>query len=218
MKNIKRFAAAFIIAAIAFLSAGSSARAEGEPNTYEKTFTYTRNDGKTFGATVTIKSSAETDWNLRFEKENDEATDNYVYYRIIADGNPGDVIDVSLTTEYPDTLLGVTMMPRINGSWKSGTQKTLFATADDNSINLSYTIDQNASDLQVAASAYSKSFSSKKPGSMDVILTIETPLHTDTVKSEGGGRFFITVVISVLFLVALSMFMGKRSAMKNKKK
>ena len=218
MKNIKRFAAAFIITAIAFLSAGSSARAEGVPNTYEKTFTYTRNDGKTFGATVTIKSSAETDWNLRFEKENDETTDNYVYYRIIADGNPGDVIDVSLTTEYPDTLLGVTMMPRINGSWKSGTQKTLFATADDNSINLSYTIDQNASDLQVAASAYSKSFSSKKPGSMDVILTIETPLHTDTVKSEGGGRFFITVVISVLFLVALSMFMGKRSAMKNKKK
>ncbi|MBR5761998.1 MAG: hypothetical protein IKX87_08265, partial [Lachnospiraceae bacterium] len=183
-----------------------------------KTFTYTRGDGKTFGATVTIKSSAETDWNLRFEKENDETTDNYVYYRIIADGNPGDVIDVSLTTEYPDTLLGVTMMPRINGSWKSGTQKTLFATAEDNSINLSYTIDQNASDLQVAASAYSKSFSSKKPGSMDVILTIETPLHTDTVKSEGGGRFFITVVISVLFLVALSMFMGKRSAMKNKKK
>ena len=68
MKNIKRFAAAFIIAAMAFLSAGSSARAEGELNTYEKTFTYTRNDGKTFGATVTIKSSAETDWNLRFEK------------------------------------------------------------------------------------------------------------------------------------------------------
>ena len=218
MKNIKRFFAAVLIAATVFFVAGTSVRAEGQPNTYEKTFTYTRGDGKTFGATVTIKSSAETDWNLRFEKENDEATDNYVYYRIIADGNPGDVIDVSLTTEYPDTLLGVTMMPRINGSWKSGTQKTLFATAEDNSINLSYTIDQNASDLQVAASAYSKSFSSKKPGSMDVILTIETPLHTDTVKSEGGGRFFITVVISVLFLVALSMFMGKRSAMKNKKK
>lgn len=218
MKKLSRLFIAVLIALACFTGVNLHTYAEGQLNTYEKTFTYTRGDGKTFGATVTIKSSAETDWNLRFEKENDETTDNYVYYRIIADGNPGDVIDVSLTTEYPDTLLGVTMMPRINGSWKSGTQKTLFATAEDNSINLSYTIDQNASDLQVAASAYSKSFSSKKPGSMDVILTIETPLHTDTVKSEGGGRFFITVVISVLFLVALSMFMGKRSAMKNKKK
>ncbi|MBR6308726.1 MAG: hypothetical protein IKR39_08980 [Lachnospiraceae bacterium] len=218
MKNIKRFLTAVLIAATVFCVSASSARAEGELNTYEKTFTYTRNDGKTFGATVTIKSSAETDWNLRFDKENDETQDNYVYYRIIADGNPGDVIDVSLTTEYPDTMLGVTMMPKINGNWKSGTQKTLFATAEDNSINLSYTIDQNASDLQVAASAYSKSFSSKKPGSMDVILTIQTGLHTDTVKTEGGGKFFLTIVVSVLLLVALSMFMGKRSAMKQKKK
>ena len=218
MKKLSRLFLAVLTAFACFAGVNLHTYAEGQLNTYEKTFTYTRNDGKTFGATVTIKSSAETDWNLRFDKENDETQDNYVYYRIIADGKPGDVIDVSLTTEYPDTMLGVTMMPKVNGSWKSGTQKTLFATAEDNSISLSYTIDQNASDLQVAASAYSKSFSSKKPGSMDVILTIQTPAHTDTVKTEGGGKFFLTIVVSVLLLVALSMFMGKRSAMKAKKK
>jgi hypothetical protein len=218
MKIFRHILAVLSVFAMIFAAAGTRSFAEGALNTYEKTFSYTNNSGKTFGATLKITSSREADWELTVDKENDETQDGFVYYRLKAKGEPGDVIDISVTSEYPDTLLGVTVLPRIKGSWKPGTQKTLFVKEDENTITESTTIGADVSDLQVSVSAYSKSFSSKKPGSMDVILTIQTDLHTDTVKSEGGGKFFITVVISVLFLVALSMFMGKRSAMKNKKK
>ena len=73
MKKLSRLFIAVLTALACFTGVNLHTYAEGQLNTYEKTFTYTRGDGKTFGATVTIKSSAETDWNLRFEKENRES-------------------------------------------------------------------------------------------------------------------------------------------------
>jgi len=214
-KTIKAILA--VITAFACLTGfGLNTYAEGALNTYEKDFTYTKSsDGKTYGAHVTIKSSREVDWNLEFEKQNDETADNYVYYRLVADGEPGDVIDVTVTSEYPDTLLGVTALPKINGNWKSGTQKTLFVSADENTITDSVTIGKDVSDLQISVCAYSKAFSSKKPGSMDIVLTVKTPLHEDAVPTEGSGlKFLGTIAVSVLVLVALAIFLGKRNARK----
>ena len=210
LKMIFAVAAAFIC----LLGLNLNSYAEGALNTYEKDFTYSKSD-KTFGAHVTITSSRETDWHLEFDKKNDEAADNFVYYRLVADGEPGDVIDITVTSEYPDTLLGVTVLPKINGNWKSGTQKTLFVSADENTITDSVTIGEDVSDLQVSVCAYSKAFSSKKPGSMDIILTIETPLHVDAAPADGSGlKFLGTIIVSVLVLVALAIFLGKRNARK----
>ena len=219
MKTIRKFILTLTVIALVFSAASSVSYAEGAANTFEKDFTYTKPDGKTYGAHVTVTSSRETDWNLEFDKKNDEAADNYIYYRLIADGDPGDVIDVTVTSEYPDTLLGVTMLPKIDGTWKTGTQKTLFVKEDENSITDSFTIDDKVSDVQITVSAYSKSFSSKKPGSMDIILTIETPLHTEAAPAEGSGlKFLGTIIVSVLVLVALAIFLGKRNARKEASK
>ncbi|MBR5896628.1 MAG: hypothetical protein IKZ39_03325 [Lachnospiraceae bacterium] len=215
MKIIKNAIMALTVFSMTLLCAGTHSFAEGAHNTYEKTFTYTNNSGKTFGATVTITGSREADWELTVDKENDETADKYVYYRLIAKGDPGDVIDVTVTSEYPDTLLGVTALPKINGNWKTGSQKTLFVTAEDNTITDSFKIGEDYSDLQISVCAYSKSFSSKKPGSMDIILTIETPLHTDVAPSDGSGlKFLGTIAVSILVLVSLAIFLGKRNARK----
>ena len=204
------FAAVMLI----FAAVNTVSYAEGALNTYEKDFTYTRND-KTFGAHVTITSSREADWNLVFDKQNDEVADDFVYYRLVADGDPGDVIDITVTSEYPDTLLGITVLPKINGTWKTGSQKTLFVSAEENSITESVTVGEDVSDLQVSVCAYSKAFSSKKPGSMDIILTIETPAHVEVAPSDGSGlKFLGTIIVSVLVLVALAIFLGKRNARK----
>ena len=214
MNRFKNIILMLAVVALSFSTVTTVSYAGGSLNTYEKDFTYTKND-KTFGAHVTITSSRETDWNLEFEKQNDEATDDYVYYRLTADGEPGDVIDITVTSEYPDTLLGITVLPKINGSWKSGTQKTLFVSEEEHSITESVTVGEDVSDLQVSVSAYSKSFSSKKPGSMDVILTIETPTHVEAARSDGSGiRFLLTITAGILLLVALTVYLGKRNARK----
>ena len=138
-----------------------------------------------------------------------------MYYRLTADGDPGDVIDITVTSGYPDTLLGITVLPKINGSWKSGTQKTLFVTAEENSITESVTIGEDVSDLQVSVCSYSKAFSSKKPGSMDIILTLQTPLHEDVAPADGSGlKFLGTIIVSVAALVVLAIVLGKRNARK----
>ncbi|MBO4678097.1 MAG: hypothetical protein J5626_00350 [Lachnospiraceae bacterium] len=218
MKKLQKIFLAIITAFACFAGFGLNTYAEGALNTFEKDFTYTKGD-KTYGAHVTIKSSREADWNLEFDKQNDESADNFVYYRLIADGEPGDVIDVTVTSEYPDTLLGITALPKINGNWKSGTQKTLFVSAEENSITESFTVGDDVSDLQVSVCAYSKAFSSKKPGSMDIILTIETPLHVEVAPAEGSGlKFLGTIIVSVLVLVALAVFLGKRNARKSASK
>ena len=215
MKIFRHILAVLSAFAIVFAAAGTRSFAEGALNTYEKTFSYTNNSGKTFGATLKITSSREADWELTADKENDETRDGFVYYRLKAKGEPGDVIDISVTSEYPDTLLGVTVLPRINGSWKPGTQKTLFVKEDENTITESTTIGADVSDLQVSVSAYSKSFSSKKPGSMDVILTIETPAHVEAAASDGSGiKFLLTITAGILVLIALAIFLGKRNARK----
>ena len=214
MKRIKNAFLMFAAVLLMSMTVNTVSYAEGALNTYEKDFIYTKGD-KTYGAHVTVTSSRATDWNLEFDKKNDEAADDFVYYRLIADGNPGDVIDITVTSEYPDTLLGITVLPKIHGTWKSGTQKTLFVTAEENSITESVTIGEDVSDLQVSVCAYSKAFSSKKPGSMDIILTIETPLHEDVAHADGSGlKFLGTIVVSVLALVALAVFLGKRNARK----
>ena len=217
MKKLQHIALAVVTAFACLTGFSLNTYAEGALNTFEKDFTYERGD-KTYGAHVTISSSRAVDWNLEFDKKNDEAADNFVYYRLIADGEPGDVIDVNVTSEYPDTLLGITILPKINGSWKTGTQKTLFVSADENALTDSATIGDDVSDLQVSVCAYSKAFSSKEPGSMDIILTIETPLHEDIAPSDGSGtKFFGTIILSVLVLVGLAIFLGKRNARKNAK-
>ena len=214
MKRFKNIILMLAVVVLSFSTVTTVSYAEGALNTYEKDFTYTKND-KTFGAHVSITSSREADWNLEFEKQNDETTDDYVYYRLTADGDPGDVIDITVTSEYPDTLLGITVLPKINGSWKSGTQKTLFVSEEEHSITESVTIGDDVSDLQVSVCSYSKAFSSKKPGSMDIVLTIETPAHVEIAPSDGSGlRFFGTIVAAVLVLVALAIFLGKRNARK----
>lgn len=215
MKIYRHIIAVLSVFAMVFAAAGTRSFAEGALNTYEKAFSYTNNSGKTFGATLKITSSREADWELTADKENDETQDGFVYYRLKAKGEPGDVIDISVTSEYPDTLLGVTVLPKIKGSWKPGTQKTLFVKEDENTITESTTIGEDVSDLQVSVSAYSKSFSSKKPGSMDVILTIETPAHVDAAVSDGSGvKFLLTITAGILMLVVLAVFLGKRNALK----
>lgn len=215
MKIYRHIFAVLSVFAMVFAAAGTRSFAEGALNTYEKAFSYTNNSGKTFGATLKITSSREADWELTADKENDETQDGFVYYRLKAKGEPGDVIDISVTSEYPDTLLGVTVLPKIKGSWKPGTQKTLFVKEDENTITESTTIGEDVSDLQVSVSAYSKSFSSKKPGSMDVILTIETPAHVDAAVSDGSGvKFLLTFTAGILMLVVLAVFLGKRNARK----
>ncbi|MCR5722698.1 MAG: hypothetical protein K6G72_10195 [Lachnospiraceae bacterium] len=215
MKIYRHIFAVLSVFAMVFAAAGTRSFAEGALNTYAKTFSYTNNSGKTFGATLKITSSREADWELTADKENDETQDGFVYYRLKAKGEPGDVIDISVTSEYPDTLLGVTVLPKIKGSWKPGTQKTLFVKEDENTITESTTIGEDVSDLQVSVSAYSKSFGSKKPGSMDVILTIETPAHVDAAVSDGSGvKFLLTITAGILMLVVLAVFLGKRNARK----
>ena len=50
---------------------------------------------------------------------------------------------------------------------------------------------------------------------MDIILTIETPLHTDAAPADGSGlKFLGTIAVSILVLVSLAIFLGKRNARK----
>lgn len=211
-----------ILLGIAFLYSffSKDANAEGLlDNGYEKSYVYqSPEDGKTYGATITIQSSSGESWNLRYDLENNEIEDNYVYKRLSADGKTGDTITATITSEYDGTFLGLTIMPREDGKWKEGVQYTSLAgSSEKNTITKDVTVEPGVSDIQITLSAHNASFVSKKPGCMDIVFTLEMEGHNASVqKSSNVGKTLLTIFACAMFLIILAGVLTKINKRKNK--
>lgn len=211
-----------ILGGIAFLVSAFSGKANAQglsDNRYEKSYTYqSPDDGKTYGATISIESSSGETWNLRYDLENNEAEDKYVYKRLSADGKIGDTITATITSEYEGTFLGLTIMPKEDGRWQEGVQYTSLAgSSEKNTITKEITVEPGVSDIQITLSSHNSSFVSKKPGCMDIVFTLEMEGHNATAaKFSGLGKLIITVFCAAMFLIILAGILTKINKKKNK--
>lgn len=216
------FRVILILLGVAFLYSvfSKDANAEGlSDNRYETSYTYEDpEDGKIYGAIITIESSSGETWNLRYDLENNELEDNYVYKRLSADGKVGDTITATITSEYDGTFLGLTIMPREDGKWKEGTQFTSLAgSSEKNTITKDITVEPGVSDIQITLSAHNASFVSKKPGCMDIVFTLEMEGHNaSAVKNSNVGKLLLTIFAGAMFLIILAGILTKINKKKNK--
>lgn len=192
-----------------------------EGNVYTKDFSYTNpSTGKTTGATLEIRSSSETDWNLRIDEQSDANENGHVSYRLSADGKPGDVISATITSEYEETYLGLTFMPKRDGKWQKGSQFTTFVKdGSPDTLKNEYIITPDDSDLQVSFAAYSNMFAAKSPGSVSIVFTVEMNGHHEVTRSNSNlGSLLLTIFCGAMFLIILAGILSKINAHKQKKK
>lgn len=188
---------------------------------YTKEFTYEDpSTGQLHGAVLEIKTTSEETLTVREDKMNDESADKYIYYRLSADGKPGDTITATITTEHNGTFLGLTVMPKVDGKWQKGVQFTTFVTeGSPNSLTKDYIITPDVTDLQITGSAHTNAFSSKKPGCMDIVFTIEMQGHTEIKQKDGSfGKLLITIFCGTMFLIILAGILAKINVYKERNK
>lgn len=216
----KKITAAMLMAAFVLLTTQLfSAKAFAFNNTYEKEWSYQGSDSKKpSGCKLSISSDSETDWNLREDKINEESEDHFVYYRLSADAKVGDTITLSLESDCNENYLGLTVMPRKDGKWQEGDQyRALIGKTESNKIEKTITLEPGISDVQITFSDYPDMFSSKKPGSLDVVFILELEGHNETTKQPSNlFKTLLTIFAAAMALIIVAGIMSKVSAAKKK--
>lgn len=211
-----------ILIGIALLVFSVSEKADAESKYFfSKSWTYKADGQSEKGADITISFNDDDEHILREDFVNDETVDNYVYYRLSSDGKVGDSVTVTISSDYPGTFLGITIMPKKDGKWLEGSQYALHIEDDPEAvkeITQTITVEPDVTDVQIALQAHPTSFTSKKPGCMDVIFTLEMNGHNEIKEKNGDGlKLIATIFGGLMFLIILAGILSKVNVYKQNK-